>query len=213
MIKNENLKNSVALLLLGVIFLITSYLVKENLDFLKLLMSGYPSALGMFIYIFLGFLATVAAPLTAMPLIPLASNLWGWQVAAMLNIIGWGAGSFAAFYIANRFGRPLVKKFISLEKVDKLEKRMPKDNIFWTIVFLRIIIPVDILSYALGIFTKTNYKIYISATVLGITPFSIFFSYAGTMNLKTQMAIFIVIFIILSSVFLLSHQTTSNESH
>ena len=46
-------------------------------------------------------------------------------------------------------------------------------------MLLRILIPVDILSYALGLISAMPLSHYILATAIGITPFSFIWSYAG----------------------------------
>jgi len=194
---NRHQTNILYLLFLAVIFLLVSFFVQENYEMLEIMIQEYSSGVGMLVYVFLAFITTVVAPLTSVPLIPLASALWGWQVAGILNLVGWGLGSYIAFKIAQRYGRPVVKRFVSLEKIEKYENRMPKEHIFWTIVFLRIIIPVDLLSYALGIFTKVNINVYIAATLVGMAPGSFILSYVGTVPFKNQMVFFGIFFVII----------------
>jgi len=194
---NRHQTNILYLIFLAVIFLLVSFFVQENYEMLEIMIQEYSSGVGMLVYVFLAFITTVVAPLTSVPLIPLASALWGWQVAGILNLVGWGLGSYIAFKIAQRYGRPVVKRFVSLEKIEKYENRMPKEHIFWTIVFLRIIIPVDLLSYALGIFTKVNINVYIAATLVGMAPGSFILSYVGTVPFKNQMVFFGIFFVII----------------
>jgi uncharacterized membrane protein YdjX (TVP38/TMEM64 family) len=135
---------------------------------------------GMIFYVFITAIAVVIAPISTFPLIPIASIVWGYVVAAILSIIGWTIGAQIAFIIARRFGKPLVQKFISLEKLESFEKRIPEKNLFWSIVVLRMTVPVDILSYALGLFSKISYSKYFWATIIGVTPFAFIFSYIVT---------------------------------
>ncbi len=108
--------------------------------------------MSMFLYVFIVIIAVVIAPVSAMPLLPIASNMWGGFIAATLNIIGWTIGALIAFAIARKYGILLVKKLISIGKIEHVQALVPEQNIFWSIVFLRMAIPVDILSYALGLF-------------------------------------------------------------
>ena len=142
---------------------------------------------GMVAYVFITMLAIVVAPISTIPLIPVASGLWGWFMAAVLSIIGWTIGAQAAFYLARHFGRPLVEKIVSIDKLNKLEKRFPKRNLFWTVIFFRMAVPVDVLSYALGLFSNMNSRSYFFATVIGITPFAFVFAYAGTLDVRFQL--------------------------
>jgi uncharacterized membrane protein YdjX (TVP38/TMEM64 family) len=42
-------------------------------------------------------------------------------------------------------------------------------------------VPVDVLSYALGLFTEMSLESYVTATIIGITPFALFIAYSGTL--------------------------------
>ena len=192
--KKAKIESAFYVFLLGVFFLVASYFVQENISNIELWVGEF-QFLGFFIYSFFGFLTTVIAPISSVPLVPIASNLWGWEIASILNVVSWTTGSYIAFLLAARFGRPIIKRFVSLEKIDKLEHLIPKEHVFWTVVLLRIIVPVDILSYALGLFSKVRMKDYMMATVVGITPFAIMFSYVGEIEFKYQIFIFVGFFI------------------
>ncbi|NCT02103.1 VTT domain-containing protein [Candidatus Parcubacteria bacterium] len=109
--------------------------------------------LGISTYVLITITAVVIAPVSTLPLIPIAVTIWGWQITAILSIIGWVIGSQIAFLLARRFGKKIILRFISLQKIEKFEQRLSKENIFWTVVLLRLAVPVDIFSYALGLFS------------------------------------------------------------
>lgn len=177
-----------------VLFVLVSYIVRNNVgNFLSILDMGLWS---MLIYVFFGIVATVVAPVSATPLIPIATELWGWFIAGILSIIAWTIGAAIAFFIARRWGVPVVKKFISLKRLRTYEKMVPEESLFWTIVLLRIILPVDLLSYVLGIFSTIKFKRYILATIIGISPFAFIFAYVGTFSLLSQLVLLMVILII-----------------
>ena len=69
---------------------------------------------------------TCALPIS---LLPVASNVFGWFNSAIFNIMGWFLGSVIVFYISRKYGVPLIKKFVSLEKINKLESKIPKENL------------------------------------------------------------------------------------
>ena len=173
------------------LFILVSYYTKQNVDFLKNLIGN--DFRGVFVYILIVIFAIVFAPVSMMPLIPLASGLWGWQYAAIVNIIGWMLGSFIVFFICRKFGIALIKKFVSLDEIYRWEKRIPEKNIFFTLILLRMTIPVDVLSYALGLLTKINFRIYALTTIIGIIPFAFVFSYLGTISITYQIIGFIAI--------------------
>ena len=182
-------KSILNVLVIILLFGIITYLVQTNMDFIKnFIGNGFT---GMTIYFLIMVLESVVAPLSGLPLIPLASNLWGWKITSLLNISAWTFGAVTAFFISRKYGRPVVKKLISLEKIEKIEKRLPEKHVFLSIVLWRLFLPIDILSYALGLFSGIKFKTYLFATIIGIIPFAILMSYAGSLSLKEQIALLI----------------------
>ena len=191
---NPKLKSLLEILAIILLFALSSYLVRQNIDFLKSIIGN---DFGILFYILIAIFAVVVAPISMMPLIPLASNIFGWLSAAVFSIVGWTIGSFIVFFISRKYGVPLIKKFVSLEKIEKFESKIPKENLFLDLILLRMIIPVDILSYALGLLTKVDFKTFALTTIIGIIPFAFVFSYLGTIPFKYQIiGILIAIFII-----------------
>ena len=175
-----------------ILFILASFIVHTYESEINML-TERGGAFGMIAYIFIVVLAIVIAPISTVPLIPIASGLWGWFMAGVLSITGWAIGAQIAFHLARRFGKPLVEKLISIDKLTKFEERFSKEHIFWTIVFLRIVIPVDILSYAIGLFSNIKSSIYFFATVIGILPFAFVLAYAGTLTVWLQLIVFLVV--------------------
>lgn len=162
------------------LFVGASAAVQEYADFF----ANIPFALGiegMVVYTAVTVVAVVIAPVSTLPLLPIAVGLWGSFVAALLSILGWTIGSVVAFFIARHFGRPVVHRFVDLHKLEQFEKALPEKHIFWSLVFLRMALPVDVLSYAVGLFTKIRFLTYFSSTVFGVLPFAFVFSYAAVL--------------------------------
>lgn len=136
------------------------------------------SAKGLVAYFLITVMAVVAAPLATLPLTPLAASIWGWWPVLLVSVAAWQTGAIIDFWLARKFGRWLIGKFANLKKVDELTARFPQKEQFITVFLLRMIIPVDILSYALGL-TNISWRVYFWATFLGIIPFAFIFSYGG----------------------------------
>jgi len=62
---------------------------------------------------------------------------------------------------------------------------------------MRIVFPVDILSYALGLFSRMRTKSYMLATIIGITPFAFAWTYLGEIPYQYQAVILIIATLIL----------------
>ena len=184
-------KSFLAALFVIFLFVLVSYYTKQNIEFLKELIGN--DFRGILIYILITIFAIVFAPVSMMPLIPLASNLYGVFYAAAINIIGWTIGSFIVFFICRKYGVSIIKKFVSLNEIYKWENKIPKKRVFFTLILLRMSVPVDILSYALSLLTKINFRTYALTTIIGIIPFAIVFSYLGTIPLVYQLIGFVII--------------------
>lgn len=192
--KKELVNYIVGIAAIVAIFIVVSGVVALNEKTLKAFIYRHEVG-GALAYIVLGVVATVIAPLSSLPFLPLVSLLYGWFWAAIFSIISWSIGSLIAFWIARKYGKKIVRRFVSLERVEKMEARIPKEHFFWTIVLLRIIIPVDALSYALGLFSTIKTREYMLATVIGITPFAFVWAYFGSMSPK-QLVIIVVVMVI-----------------
>lgn len=147
---------------------------------------------GILTYIALATLTTVVAPLSSAPLIPLASAMWGPIATAIASIIGWLLGSVIAFMLARKYGKSIVERLAPNTDIDAWQERIPERNLFWTIVLLRMAVPVDALSYALGLFSSVTPLTYTLATLIGITPFAFVWAYVGALPFTTQLAVGII---------------------
>ncbi len=124
-------------------------------------------------------------------LIPFGVITWGPFLTAIFCITGWFFGSIVSFYIARIYKEWLLTKYPSLHKYDLIDSLIPDKHMFLSLIFLRMTMPVDILSYALGLFSKRiHWKQNAITTLIGISPFAFIFSYIGIFETKFQVALF-----------------------
>jgi len=140
----------------------------------------------VFFFIFILIISTVIAPLSSLTLVPLFARLYDPLSAAIASIIGWYIGSIIAFIIARYFSETLLEKVVKKEDMQKYAKFIPEKNQLISITMLRIFIPVDILSYALGFLSRVPIGIYSIATFIGLIPFALIFSYGGDSLLRLE---------------------------
>lgn len=136
---------------------------------------------GLFLYIALNIADAVVAPGATLPLIPVAVRVWGRVLAALTTTAGWTAGSLIAFLIARRWGYPVVRKITSIERVRAMRRYIP-ENLFWSIVLVRLVLPMDVISYVLGLFTDIGWPTYAAATALGLMPSAFVLAYFGKLS-------------------------------
>jgi len=193
------------ILFIVLLFIFASYLARVYEENITSIVSDN-STLGMLYYVIITAVAVVVAPVSTLPLIPIASVAWGWFIAGALSIFGWVLGSQIAFLLARRYGKPLVQKMVSLERLERYEKRLPEKNIFWTVVLLRMVVPVDVLSYAVGLFSEMKSRTYFLATILGVIPFAFIFAYTGTLSIGTQLIVYIEVAALIFLVYMLKNK-------
>jgi uncharacterized membrane protein YdjX (TVP38/TMEM64 family) len=133
---------------------------------------------GVVLYVGLTVLSIVVAPVNTFFLLPIAVTLWGSLAAAFLSIAGWTIGSVLVYEMTRRYGRPFVLRFVAEETINGISKHIPAQYLFLFVVLARMLLPVDILSYALGLVAPLSLGAYTLATALGVTPFALLFAFA-----------------------------------
>jgi uncharacterized membrane protein YdjX (TVP38/TMEM64 family) len=169
-----------ALAIIAVVLMAAVLLVRAHNTELTKFVEQRP-LLGGCVYLALNVLDAVLAPGATLPLIPVAARVWGPIPAAILTTVGWTAGSLVAFLIARRWGYPLVRKLTSIERVTQLRRYIPED-LFWSVVLLRMVMPMDVISYVLGLFTDMKWSRYVVATALGVAPSALVLALLGKLT-------------------------------
>ena len=191
----RRVKEKILLIIVIVLFAVGSYFAKisfESLSANTFLSSRY----GELLYFLITALAVFIAPISTLPLLPFAVSLWGPIEASVLTIIAWTSGSVLVFCLSRKYGRKLVARLADLERIESWSELVPEKNIFWIIVFMRFLLPVDVLSYALGLFSKIELKKYLLATILGLTPFAFFFAYFSKIPILIQIISMFAVFVL-----------------
>ena len=125
-------------------------------DIIRLFISQNP-LLGALVFIFFMILSTVVPPVTIFPLIPFVGVVLGPFATMIYCVIGWTIGSVMSFWIARHLGRPFLARYISLDKIDEWGNKIPEKNEFLALLLLRMATPVDVLSYAVGLFCRIKF--------------------------------------------------------
>lgn len=197
-------KQLASLALLALLFVMVSFSAQHfKAEIMSIIRSGGVIGPATFILLTAIFVVFII-PLDIAFLIPIAAAIWGPVPTALMSITGWTLGAAIAFAIARRFGTGIVEKLIGLKRVYAVERRIPKRNLFGTVILLRILVSVDILSYALGLFSTMPWGQYVLATMIGVAPFGFYFAYAGTLPFWYQI-IALVAGVLLTTVILVKY--------
>ncbi len=178
--------------ILGIIsFIFISNISQYYAEHLKDFVLLYP-VMSPVAYIFLSFISIVIAPLGFSFLLPVASNAFGPFWAGLYSVLGWFSGSLIAFWLARKYGYGYVESTKLAQKIRGIEENSSITTKYLILIALRLSLPVDILSYVLGLFTKISYKIYIVTTLIGISPFAFLFAYTSVMSWEYQLEVSIL---------------------
>lgn len=191
----EKIRSILEIVLIISIFMLFSYIVQANLDFIKQYLDLGMG--GMIIFMIIVALSVIISPISSAPLFPLASGMWGVLITGILGTIGWTIGGVIAFYLARRYGVDLIKNFVPIKSINHFEDKVPKKNVFWSVVMIRVISPIDI-SYLMGLFSKMKISYFALATFIGLIPFTFMTAYLGTISSYYQIVFIIAVFSLLA---------------
>jgi len=187
------------------IIILASFLWQFSVEDIKQFVSAN-SALSSLFFVFMMIISTVIPPITIFPIIPFAGVVFGPFIMTIYCVIGWVIGSMISFQIARYAGRPFLSRFMSLEKLAHYENKIPKKGEFWVMVFLRMIAPVDVFSYAVGLVSKINFWKFSLASFVGVIPLSFLLAYGYDIFLLEDRLILsvalIMVAIVLAGLFL-----------
>ena len=157
---------------------------------------------GVLAFIVLSAAFTVfIVPLDAPVLIPLAVAAWGPLAAALMTVVGWTLGSAIAFFLARRYGELFVSALVGAKRIAEGRERTPHEHVFWWALLIQALLPMDVVSYAFGLFTSIRMRWYVLATALGNFVPAFFFAYTGTLPVWYQAGAFAAGLVVIALLF------------
>ncbi len=146
--------------------------------------------LGILVFVSTTALAVVLPFWSNLPLIPVATLLYGPLATTGLLILGWTIGSVVSFAFARGYQHWMIRRFPTLSRYAFVDSLVHPRHPFLSLVILRMTLPVDILSYALGCFSlRVSPRMNLFSTLVGIAPFSFVFGYFGALSPETQVLV------------------------
>jgi uncharacterized membrane protein YdjX (TVP38/TMEM64 family) len=124
-------------------------------------------------------LAVLVPVLSNLALLPLAVLAWGPWGAAALLLAGWVLGSMLAFLLGRQARAAVLARFVAVQRHADIDRLIDPRHRLASLVLLRLTFPVDVLSYALGLFSRgTRLHEVALSTALGAAPFAVLFAWA-----------------------------------
>ncbi|HEY6513770.1 MAG TPA: VTT domain-containing protein [Burkholderiaceae bacterium] len=148
--------------------------------------------LGVTLFVATSVLAVLMPLLTNLPLLPVAVLAWGpWWTAALL-LLGWIGGAALSFWLGRHARAAILRHFPSVQRHADIDRLIHPRHRLVSLVLLRMTFPVDVLSYALGLFSaRTTLAENVLSTALGAAPFALLFALVPTWPAAVQVIAFV----------------------
>lgn len=147
--------------------------------------------LGAVVFFASAVVAVLMPMLTNLPLLPVAVLAWGPAWTAALLLSGWIVGAAIAFALGRHARAQILKRLPSVQRHAGIDRLVHPRHRLASLVLLRMSFPVDVLSYALGMFSsQTTAAQNATSTALGAAPFAVLFSLFPTLSATAQWAVF-----------------------
>ncbi len=149
------------------------------------------AAAGVLVFVASSALAVIVPLASNLPLVPLAVLAWGPGWTALLLLLGWLVGAVTAFAIARQAGPWMLRRFPAVMRHADIDRLIHPRHRLWSLVALRMTFPVDVLSYALGLFShRTTFLEVALSTLLGAAPFALLFAWFPAFSGTQQLWVF-----------------------
>lgn len=150
------------------------------------LLTQYPR-LGLLVFVGTSALAVLLPALSNLPLVPFAVLAWGpWATAALL-LVGWIVGATLSFALGRHARDAVMRLLPSARRHADIDRLIMPDHRLLSLSLLRMTFPVDVLSYALGLFSRSTTATQCAAsTAMGAAPFALLFAFFPTLSAPIQ---------------------------
>ena len=124
------------------------------------------------LYILIQIAGQIFAPLSTSALFIAGFIMFG-RVAVLYAVITWLISSITNFYLARKYGKRVLKRFIGEQGVERIEGIAQRiDNKTFFILRLSTFYINDFTSYAFGL-TKISFKRYYLSTIISMIPWAV----------------------------------------
>jgi uncharacterized membrane protein YdjX (TVP38/TMEM64 family) len=153
-------------------------------------LGAYPR-LGIAVFVATSAIAVLMPLLTNLPLVPLAVLAWGPAWTALLLLAGWMAGAAIAYALGRHVRPAILRHFPSVQRHAGIDRLIHPQRRLASLILLRMTFPVDVLSYALGLFSRhTTAMQNLLSTAVGAAPFALLFAYYPALPATAQLVVF-----------------------
>lgn len=150
------------------------------------------ASLGIVVIVATSVVAVLVPMLTNLPLLPLAVLAYGPWWTALLLLLGWIGGAALSFWLGRHARDTILRRFASVQRHADIDRMIHPRHRIASLVVLRMTFPVDVLSYALGLFSRdTTLAEIVVSTAIGAAPFALLFAWFPALPASGQLVLFL----------------------
>lgn len=139
--------------------------------------------LGLAVFVTTSALAVLLPVLSNLYLVPVAVLAWGPGPTAALLLLGWLIGAMMAFALGRHARESIARLCPSVMRHADIDRLIHPRHRLLSLTLLRMTFPVDVLSYALGMFSRqTRARENAASTAIGAAPFAGLFAWFPTLD-------------------------------
>jgi len=149
--------------------------------------------LGLTVFFLTSVVAVLVPVLSNLALVPAFVLVWGPWWTALILLSGWVVGAALSFSLGRSARVQILRHFPSVTRHAQIDRLIHPHYRLTSLVLLRMTFPVDVLSYALGLFSaRTTLLENLVSTVLGAAPFAVVFAMLPTLSGNAQIVAVLV---------------------
>ena len=145
---------------------------------------------GAVIFVLLAAFSAMFSLFSSVPLVPIATVVFGNFFTGLLLCVGWLLGDMAAYAIGSSAGYRIVSRFISMDRAEYYKKRLSGRSQFWIVFIFRFALPSEVTGYTLGVL-RYHFGKYALATALSEIPFAFLAVYSSEALIQRRLALFL----------------------
>jgi len=147
--------------------------------------------LGAVLFVVLAALSAMLVFFSGLLLVPIGIQVWGTAGTFLLLWGGWFLGGVVTYSIGRHFGRPVVLRMLSEEKMARYENRVPASSSFVAATLTQLVLPSDISGYFFGMLGYRA-RIYLGSLALAELPYAFGTVYLGNAFVERQYVLLLV---------------------
>jgi len=141
--------------------------------------------LGTVLFVLLAALSAMLVFFSGLLLVPIGIQVWGTTGCFLLLWSGWFLGGVITYSIGRHFGRPVVLRMVSEEKMARYENRIPPASSFVAATLTQLVLPSDISGYFFGLLGYRA-RVYLGSLALAELPYAFGTVYLGNAFVERQ---------------------------